>query len=94
MKIVGLTGGIGTGKSTIAKLFKAMGVPVYIADSEAKKILASSKGVRSKVISLLGASSIYTNRGCLIATYIAQLVFNDPDLLARFKCYYSSPSTC
>ena len=57
MKIVGLTGGIGSGKSTIAKLFQALGVPVYIADSEAKKILASSKDVRKKVVLLLGAQS-------------------------------------
>ena len=76
MKIVGLTGGIGSGKSTIAKLFQAMGVPVYIADSEAKKILASSKVVRSKVISLLGAQA-YTNK-MPNRDYIAQLVFNDP----------------
>lgn len=80
MKIIGLTGGIGSGKSTIAKLFQAMGVPVYIADTEAKKILASSKAVRAKVISLLGLraySNDVPNRN-----YIAQLVFNDPDLLA------------
>ena len=83
MKIVGLTGGIGTGKSTIAELFKAMGVPVYIADSEAKKILASSRVVRSKVISLLGASA-YTNKEPN-RDYIAQLVFNDPDLLASLN---------
>lgn len=83
MKIVGLTGGIGTGKSTIAELFKAMGVPVYIADSEAKKILASSRVVRSKVISLLGAPA-YTNKEPN-SDYIAQLVFNDPDLLASLN---------
>ena len=80
MKIVGLTGGIGSGKSTIATLFQAMGVPVFIADTEAKKILASSKAVQEKVISLLGApaySNDVPNRD-----YIAQLVFNDPDLLA------------
>jgi dephospho-CoA kinase len=80
MKIVGLTGGIGSGKSTIAMLFKALGVPVYIADIEAKKILASSKVVQAKVISLLGAQA-YSNE-VPNRDYIAQLVFNDPDLLA------------
>ena len=80
MKIVGLTGGIGSGKSTIAMLFKALGVPVYIADIEAKKILASSKVVRAKVISLLGTPA-YSNE-VPNRDYIAQLVFNDPDLLA------------
>ena len=79
MKIVGLTGGIGSGKSTIAKLFQALGVPVYIADSEAKKILASSKDVRKKVVLLLGAQS-YTKEMPNRA-YIAQKVFNDPVLL-------------
>ena len=80
MKIVGLTGGIGSGKSTIATLFQAMGIPVFIADTEAKKILASSSVVREQVISLLGVrafSNDVPNRD-----YIAQLVFNDPDLLA------------
>ena len=79
MKIIGLTGGIGSGKSTIAMLFKALGVPVYIADIEAKKILASSKVVRAKVISLLGTSA-YSNEMPNRA-YIAQKVFNDPLLL-------------
>ncbi|MFT5255435.1 MAG: dephospho-CoA kinase, partial [Candidatus Paceibacteria bacterium] len=50
MKIVGLTGGMGSGKSTIAKLFQALGIPVYIADVEAKKILATSVVVKRKVI--------------------------------------------
>jgi dephospho-CoA kinase len=54
MKIVGLTGGMGSGKSTIAKLFQALGIPVYIADVEAKKILATSVVVKRKVIDLLG----------------------------------------
>ena len=81
MKIVGLTGGIGTGKSTIAELFQAMGVPVYIADSEAKKILASSKGSSVKSNFITRCISIYTIR-MPNRDYIAQLVFNDPDLLA------------
>ena len=80
MKIVGLTGGIGSGKSTIATLFQAMGIPVFIADTEAKKILASSSAVRKKVISLLGETA-YSN-DVPNRDNIAQLVFNDPDLLA------------
>lgn len=79
MKIVGLTGGIGSGKTTIAKLFQAMGVPVYIADTQAKKILESSKVVRAKVIALLGEKA-YSNK-LPNREYIAQLVFNDPALL-------------
>ena len=44
-KIVGLTGGIGSGKSTIAAYFKSLGVPVYIADDEAKKILFTPEAI-------------------------------------------------
>ena len=42
-KIVGLTGGIGSGKTTIANYFKSFGVPIYIADDEAKKLMHTSK---------------------------------------------------
>jgi len=42
MKIVGLTGGIGSGKTTVAQMFKALGISIYIADEEAKKLRASS----------------------------------------------------
>ena len=80
MKIIGLTGGIGSGKTTISKLFKAMGVPVYISDTQAKKILKSSKVVKSKVTTLLGDKA-YAN-GVPNPDYIAQLVFNDAELLA------------
>ena len=48
MKIVGLTGGIGSGKTTIASLFKNKGIPIYIADERAKKITNTSKIVRKK----------------------------------------------
>ena len=43
MIIVGLTGGIGSGKTTIAKQFVSLGIPVYIADEEAKKLMTTSK---------------------------------------------------
>jgi len=52
--IVGLTGGIGSGKSTVAKFFKALGVPVYDSDAQAKRLMKSSKKIRKKIIALLG----------------------------------------
>lgn len=83
MKIIGLTGGIGSGKSTIAAMFKNIGIPVYIADIEAKKILERSKVVRRRVISLLGEQS-YTltipNK-----KYIASKIFNDTELLEKMN---------
>ena len=47
-KIIGLTGGIGSGKTTIAQYFKSLGVPIYIADEEAKKLLDNS-AVKKKI---------------------------------------------
>ena len=56
-KIVGLTGGIGSGKTTIAKHIKSMGIPVYIADDEAKKILLLPETLNS--IKLVFGNSIF-----------------------------------
>ncbi len=57
MKIIGLTGGIGSGKSTIAKEFKRKSVPVYNSDLSAKNLMISSKKLKSKLIESFG--SIY-----------------------------------
>ncbi len=57
MRIVGLTGGIGSGKTTVANFFKQLGVPVYIADDAGKRLLVASKKVRTEVISLLGETA-------------------------------------
>jgi len=80
MKIVGLTGGIGSGKSTIAKMFKTIGVPIYIADEEAKKLMNSDLEVRKKIIALLGEDAYIGNK--LNRPYIAEIVFNDKEKLA------------
>lgn len=79
MKIVGLTGGIGSGKTTVAKLFSELGVPVYIADDEAKKLTNSSKVIRRKLIQLLGDQA-YIN-GSLNRKYVADKIFTDNALL-------------
>ena len=78
MKLIGLTGGIGSGKSTIARMFEELGVPVYYADIEAKKLMHSSI-IKNKLISLFGKKS-YKNSG-LNTVYIANIVFKDKDKL-------------
>ena len=79
MKIIGLTGGIGSGKTTVAKMFSELGVPIYIADIEAKKLTNSSKAIRRKLIKLLGEES-YSEEG-LNRAFVAEKIFNDKGLL-------------
>jgi len=83
MKIVGLTGGIGSGKTTVAQMFKDLGVPVYIADIEARKLTNSSKVIKRKLIQLFG-SSCYKD-GELDRKFVADKVFNDPELLEKLN---------
>ncbi len=83
MMIVGLTGGIGSGKTTVAKMFHVLGVPVYNSDIEAKKLMVSSEVLKVKIKELLGTES-YTDHK-LNRTYIADKIFTDPDLLAQLN---------
>jgi len=83
MKIIGLTGGIGSGKTTVAQMFKDLGVPVYIADIEARKLTNSSKVIKRKLIQLFG-SSCYKD-GELDRKFVADKVFNDPELLEKLN---------
>ncbi len=83
MIIVGLTGGIGSGKTTVAKAFKALGVPVYIADIEAKKLMNRSKVIKRKLKALLGDDA-YCD-GKLNRSYIANIIFNDKSYLERMN---------
>lgn len=83
MIIVGLTGGIGTGKTTVAKMFKSMGVPVYIADIEAKKLMNTSKVIKRKLIDLFGDEAY--EAGKLNRPYLANLIFNDKVLLEKMN---------
>lgn len=78
-KLVGLTGGIGSGKTTVAKYFEELGVPVYIADSEAKALMNRSKVIRRKLIALFGNEAYVENT--LNRPFIAQQIFNDKKLL-------------
>lgn len=81
--IVGLTGGIGSGKSTVAGMFRDLGVPVFIADKEAKVIMEEDEGVKTAICKLLGDEA-YGEFGPDRA-YIASLVFKDPGLLQELN---------
>ncbi|GGX28817.1 dephospho-CoA kinase [Aquimarina muelleri] len=75
MKVVGLTGGIGSGKSTVAKMFQKLGVAIYIADDEAKKMMNENAFLKNKIIELLGKESYLNEK--LNREYIANIVFKD-----------------
>jgi dephospho-CoA kinase len=77
---IGITGGIGSGKSYVCALLKAKGVRVFEADARAKEILNSSESVKSKVKALLGEDS-YFDDGTANRSKIASRVFTNPDLL-------------
>ncbi|MBT8182826.1 MAG: dephospho-CoA kinase [Eudoraea sp.] len=83
MKIIGLTGGIGSGKTTVAKLFTDLGVPVYNSDLKAKKLMQDSKGIRSAIIDLLGEEAYVLEK--LNKKYIADKVFGDKELLQKLN---------
>lgn len=82
-KIIGLTGGIGSGKSTVAKYMASKGVPVYIADDEAKKIMNSSK-VIEEVVALFGENVLNKDKK-LDRKKIASIVFNNKEKLDQLN---------
>jgi dephospho-CoA kinase len=83
MMIVGLTGGIGSGKSTVGKLLENLGVPVYNSDIEAKRLIHTSKVLRRKIVQLLGEESFLD--GTLNRVFIAEKVFTDKKLLQKLN---------
>lgn len=81
-KIIGLTGGIGSGKTTIANHFKAAGVPVYIADDEARKIMQSSAIIEE--IKRTFGSTIF-DAAILNREKLSEIVFNNPEKLKQLN---------
>jgi dephospho-CoA kinase len=78
---VGLTGGIGSGKSVVASLFTVFGVPVYIADTESKQLTNTSPLIREQLTALFG-EGIYGDEG-IDRKRLASLIFGDATLLQK-----------
>lgn len=83
MLSVGITGGIGSGKSTVCRVFALLGVPVFHADAESKRALQEDPDVRDAVIRAFG-TSMYPE-GNLDRNALAARVFNDPGELAKLN---------
>jgi dephospho-CoA kinase len=77
---VGITGGIGSGKSIVSKVFSMLGVPTYNADSRAKSIIHENFQVKAAIIDLLGEEA-YLENGIYNRAFVAELVFSDAGLL-------------
>ncbi|WP_166334584.1 dephospho-CoA kinase [Sphingobacterium chungjuense] len=73
---VGITGGIGAGKSIVCRLFQVLGIPVYDADQEAKNIMVEDEAVVASLKKAFGAQ-VYQASGELDRAYLAEMVFND-----------------
>jgi len=81
---VGLTGGIGSGKTTVAKIFELLGIPVYYADDAAKKIMNEDIELRAAIEKQFGAEAY--NNGELNRAYLSTKVFNNPFQLEILNC--------
>ncbi|WP_312078769.1 dephospho-CoA kinase [Chryseobacterium sp.] len=83
-KIIGLTGGIGSGKTTVAKFIEECGFPVYYSDDRAKAIVNEKDDLKQKIVELLGNDS-YDSDGNYNRKYVAEKVFSDQELLKKLN---------
>mgnify|MGYP000564774599 CR=1 FL=1 len=83
-KIIGLTGGIGSGKTTVARFIEEFGFPVYYSDDRAKAIVNESEDLKIKIKELLGEES-YDKNGLYDRKFVADKVFNNRDLLQQLN---------
>ncbi len=80
---IGVTGGIGSGKSIVSSIFKVLGIPVFDADAQAKNIMQTDDELKAAVIDLFGDASYH--QGQLNRKYIAEIVFKDPAQLEKLN---------
>lgn len=78
---IGITGGIGSGKTTVCRIFESLGVPVYFADAAAKQLMNTDPELKSSLERLFG-KEIYEN-GILVRRKLAEIIFNDKTALEK-----------
>lgn len=81
---VGITGGIGSGKTTVCKIFETLGIPIYYADDRAKALMIENQTIVSGLKNLFG-KEVYTADGALNRPYLANIVFNDKSKLEQLN---------
>ena len=81
---VGLTGGIGSGKTLVGKIFQGLGVPLFNADDCGRELLDTDPAIKTKVLDLFG-SGVYDSKGQLNRSLISEIVFKNPDFLAQLN---------
>ncbi|MEO6254055.1 MAG: dephospho-CoA kinase [Ferruginibacter sp.] len=80
---IGLTGGIGSGKTTVAKAFEVLGIPVYYADDAAKRLMSEDEELKEKIKLQFGQDAYKT--GKLDRKYLSGIVFNNPEKLNQIN---------
>ncbi len=80
---VGITGGIGSGKTTVCKVFEVLGIPVFYADEAARQLMEQDAGLVKQITALIGAAAY--KDGKLNRPYIAAAIFSNPDLLHKMN---------
>lgn len=80
MVLIGVTGGIGSGKTVVCEMFTALGAPVFNADESSKQIADTDPSARQEIIGLLGPRA-YTDGKTMDRAFVASKVFADPELL-------------
>ena len=84
MKKVGITGGIGSGKSIVCNIFRLLGIPVYPADAHAKRLMEESPDLRASLVKAFGEKT-YKSDSSLDRKYMAGIVFNDVEKLEQLN---------
>jgi dephospho-CoA kinase len=83
MLMVGITGGIGSGKTTVCKVFEVLGIPVFYADVAARRLMETDASLMRGIIALLGSESY--RDGKLNRPFVASSIFGNPDLLRKMN---------